>query len=587
MNTSWNLKLLYEGDNDPKIDSDLLSLEDAYQTFVNKWKNNTEYLTNPNILVTALDEFESLERMFGEFGNAGYYLSLRNQQDQNNSEIKAKLNKYTERLVGVVNQVQFFPISISKIDASLQAKFLDFYPLSKYRHFLFRLFSLGVHTLSDAEEKILNLKDKTSNSNWASMVSSILAKEKYNGKLLDELLGDLHGSNLSLVDESSKGINTILNKFKDVAENEINSILEDKKINDDLKKFPRPESQRYLQEDLDSEIVDTLVSTVSSRFDLSARFYRLRAQMTGVPRLGYHQRLVSLGESKDDFTWDQTVNIVDKVFDSLDPELKAIFKKLVDNGQVDVIPQIGKASGAFCASGGLLTPTYVLVNFKNKLDDVKTLAHEMGHAVHYELSKENHALDYKITNSLAETASTFMEDFVLDYLYKNLDPKQKIYLNIKRLDDMVGTIFRQVACYQFEQELHNTFRKVGYLGSLEIGRIFSKHMSAYMGDAVDITGDSENWWMYWHHIRDPFKVFAYTFGLLISMNLQEKVRKDPKNIEIFKKFLKAGASMTPRELFTSLNFDITTAEFWSQGLNEFDKLLSETENLSKEVSLLV
>ena len=152
-----------------------------------------------------------------------------------------------------------------------------------------------------------------------------------------------------------------------------------------------------------------------------------------------------------------------------------------------------------------------------------------------------------------------------------------------KLNSDISTIFRQVACYLFEQELHKTFREKGYLSYQEIGRIFQKCMIAYMGPAVEKSPGSENWWIYWSHIRTFFYVYSYASGLLISKSLQKSVKENPQFIEKVKEFLSAGLSASPKNIFIGLGVDITDATFWNKGLDEIEKLLKDTEKLAKKL----
>lgn len=152
-----------------------------------------------------------------------------------------------------------------------------------------------------------------------------------------------------------------------------------------------------------------------------------------------------------------------------------------------------------------------------------------------------------------------------------------------KLNDDVSTIFRQVACYQFEQELHQEFRQRGYLSEEEIGKIFQKHMTAYMGDYVEQSHGSENWWVYWGHIRSFFYVYSYASGLLISKSLQHAVRENPRFIENVKEFLSAGLSDSPKNIFKKLGVDITDKGFWNKGLAEVETLLQDTTRLAEKL----
>jgi oligoendopeptidase F len=268
----------------------------------------------------------------------------------------------------------------------------------------------------------------------------------------------------------------------------------------------------------------------------------------------------------------------------LDRKFGAVFAGFIKNGQIDAYPSKGKDSGAFCIHHLMTQPTYILLNHTNKLHDVLTIAHELGHGINNELIRERqHALDFGTPTSTAEVASTFMEDFVLEEIIHSADDELRLAIMMQKLNDDVSSIFRQVACYRFEQELHKEFRASGYLSKEEIGELFQKHMAAYMGKAVEQSAGSENWWVYWNHIRYFFYVYSYASGLLISKSLQNSVKKDPAFIIKVKEFLSAGLSESPKNIFGRLGIDIVDKRFWDRGLDEVEKLLDETEQLAKKM----
>jgi oligoendopeptidase F len=256
----------------------------------------------------------------------------------------------------------------------------------------------------------------------------------------------------------------------------------------------------------------------------------------------------------------------------------------VGNSQFDVYPRKGKVSGAFCAHHLISQPTYILLNHTEKLRDVLTLAHELGHGINNELIREKqNALNFGTPTSTAEVASTFMEDFVLQEILKQADDELRLSIMVMKLNDDVSTIFRQIACYKFEQELHQEFRQKGYLSKEEIGRLFQKHMSSYMGIFVQQSAGSENWWVHWSHIRSFFYVYSYASGLLISKSLQNSVKDKPKFIEKVKEFLSAGLSDSPKNIFKKLGVDITDKSFWNKGLDEVENLLDDTAKLARKM----
>jgi len=586
----WNLGLLFDSDDDPSIERKRKIVEKKSYEFINKWKDRKDYLEKPSVLRQALDEYESWKKDYGSEGDEGYYFWLRYAQDQNDPKLKAHFNKIEAFSKKIENDIQFFYLRIAKIPEENQNLFLEYRGLKDYRHFLERIFAESKYLLTEPEEKILNLKSPTSHSNWVKMTSGFLAKEERtiildNGRresrTFSDILSQMNSKNKNVRDAAAKAFNDILNKHADVAEAEMNSVLANKKIDDELRKVYRPDLIRHISDDIDSKIVDALIKAVSDRFDISSGYYALKARLLKVGKLKYHERNVEYGNISRKYPYKESVKLIRNVFQNIDGTFAEILDRFLSNGQFDVYPGKGKSSGAFCAHHLISQPTFILLNHTDRLNDVLTLAHELGHGINNELIKEKqNALNFGTPISTAEVASTFMEDFVLQEILKKADDDLRLSIMMMRLNDEVSTIFRQVACYRFEQQLHQDFRQKGYLSKNDIGKLFQKHMAAYMGDAVEQSSGSENWWIYWGHTRSFFYVYSYASGLLISKSLQKSVKENNHFMEKVKEFLSAGLSSSPENIFRRLGIDITDKSFWDNGLDEVETLLQETMKLA-------
>jgi len=592
MQMSWDLTRLYDGDNDPKIEIDKKKIGKAVGDFSKKWRKNTEYLVAPKVLRQALDQYEQLSWHFGVSGRPGFYFWLRSELDALDSELKAKTNQLMEFAEKNANSLRFFTLSLSQVSIDQQQKFLNAPELNTYRHFLERLFATAAYRLSEKEENILSLFDQPASYNWIRMTEEFLSAEErtltMNGreqkKSFSELISLTTDQDKATRDQAATYVNEIVGIHASVAEHELNSILLTHKQGDQLRGFTRPDQSRHLADDVDTQVVDAMLSAVEQQFSLAHQFYRLKAKILKLSQLKYHERGVEVGSLPDDFSAEKSVGLVKKVLGRLDQEFQMIFETMLAAGQLDFLPRRGKSGGAFCAADLPSLPTFVLLNHTDKLRDVTTLAHEMGHAINDELMKKHrHALDCGSTLFVAEVASTFIEDFVLEELATAAKDEQRLAIIMMKLNDDISTIFRQVAAYRFEQELHRQFRAEGYLSKEKIGELFQRHMAAYMGPVVEQSTGSENWWVYWSHFRRFFYVYSYASGLLISKALQAKVRQNPTSIKNVKEFLSTGLSKSPVEMFDQLGLDVTNEDFWLSGLQEVKQLLAEAEILAKKL----
>ncbi|MCD4811849.1 M3 family oligoendopeptidase [bacterium] len=573
---NWNLKLLYKGLDDPQIDKDIELSTRAVNTFISNWKGNKEYLKDISTLKKALDEKEQLFTKYGILTKPHYYLFLRKETDLNNTELKARINKISQKGIRLGNDLQFFSIDLSKIPKAQQEIFINATELREYKHYLETLFANAKYILTDKEEKVFNLTASTSFGNWTRMIEELLSKQsvtiideeqKRKKVSYNEISKYLDSTNKSVRDKAAKELNKVNKKYIEIAEYEMNSILERKQIGDEYRGIERVDLSRHLSDDMDSEVVDSLVEVVTKNFDISKAYYKKKAKMLKQKTLGYHERNVPVGKIDTKYDFDTSIALVKKVFGNLDSEFEKIVKDFEKNGQFDVFPKANKSGGAYCISTNKNLPTYLLLNHNGKLNDVLTIAHESGHGIHSELVKGQNSFNDGYSLALAEVASTFFEDFVLKEVLEDIkDEKLRKVVLMERRNGDISTIFRQVAFYNFEMELHTTFREKGYLSHSEISDIFVKHMVSYLGDSVDVDDSMRYGWLHVSHFRRFFYVYTYASGLLISKYLQSKVREDIRFIEKFKDLLKAGSSKSPKDIFTDMGIDISKKEFWEKGI---------------------
>ena len=590
---TWDLTQLYKSDDDPQIEKDFKESISKVYEFINKWKDRSDYLKDPAVLKSALDEYNALEEKYGIGTKPDYYLSLRNSQDEADKNIIKRQKQFEKEEIKAVNDIQFFEMKIAKIPKEKQNDFLKFNGLKQYKHLLERLFESSKYILSEKEEKIINLTSSTSHSNWIDMTEQFLSKETIsaidnNGKRktvpFSENSKYLRSKKKNIRKFAAKEEIRVLKKFSDIAEHEMNSILERKRVIDELKGFKRPDESRHLSDDISSKTVDSLIEAVSEDFSLSEKYYKLKAELMGKKSITYFERYIPYGEITKKYTYEEAISIVEKIFYKLDSEFGDFAKEMEENGNIDIFPRKGKRGGGYCIHTSRILPIYILLNFDDTFNSVSTIAHELGHGINdYMMFKSQSELNADSPLSTAEVSSTFFEDFVINELIKDAEKETKLILLMQKLDSDIGAIHRQVACYRFEQELHNEFRKESYLSKERISEIFKKHMESYMGKYVTQDKGSEYFWIEWPHIRTFFYVYSYANGLLISKALQNMVKEGPKNIEKVKVMLSAGTSKSPEEMFKSIGIDITKKEFWEKGLKEIENTYEETYKLAKKL----
>ncbi len=579
--TKWRLDLLYDSAQDPQIQIDLKKYEKKRREFAVKYKNRTDYLKEEDKLLTVLREYEKLVEELSGARPLMYFRYL-TALESGDKKAQGQLNHITNQITQAKNHLTFFPIQLGKITPDKQQQFLQSNKLKKYHYLLQRRFDLAKYDLGEKEEQIINLTDQTSYQMWVQGVENSLSQKTVKYKEQDLPLSEAQQKIAELKTEPRRKLHrqvmrtaAELNEF---AENEINAIITHKKIEDDLRGFDQPYDSTLISSENDEQIVLNLVNVVSQNYDLAHRFYQLKAKLLNLDKLNYADRAAKLDKFNQKYSFDQTVNLVRSTFTELDPEFSEIFDNMLEKGQIDAFPQKGKVSGAFCSSS-INNPTFVLLNHTDDFNSVTTLGHELGHAIHSELSKSQPVIYQSYSTSTAETASTFFEQFVFEKLIADFSPEQKIIALHNKIQDDINTVFRQIALFQFEQELHQQIKEEGYLSSQQIGQLLNKHSQNYLGPQFELTDLDGNFYILWSHIRYYFYTYTYAYGNLISHALAQKVKQDSNYIQQVKQFLKAGGSDSPKNIFKKIGIDLEQPNFFEQGLKQIKEDIDRLEEL--------
>lgn len=588
--SEWDFSFLYKSVDDPQIEKDLENQKILVQEFCDKYKNNQEFLQNDQKLYEAIYDYDKLLESVKDWWNAWSYFYYLSTKDTDNAFLQAKNNKIQELFVTFANQLAFFELELSKSSSVKQEEFLQSSKLIIFRNWLKCIFRDGTFALSEKEEIVINELWKVSYSNRENMTEKLLSNETANinidnntvNKTFEELMKLSSDQDINTRDEAVKIVNNIFAKIISVSEIELNSVLEYKKNIDNLRKISRPDLGRIYNDDLDESIVDTLNDTVIKRFDISSRYFDLKAKIMKKDKISYNERNLSLSQNDEKIDIKDAINLIWDVFSEIDSEFYDIYKSVLEDGRVDIFPSKGKRWWAFCA-WSIKWKSLVFLNYTSRTRDLMTIAHEFGHAIHHEMLKNNESLNTQVWMFVAETPSTFCEDFVFQKLINWKNEEDKFNLLFERLGDQISTIQRQIACYNFEKELHSSFREKWYLWREEIWWLFAKWMSAYCGDSVDCQNWFENRRIHWSHIRSYFYVYAYAGGLLISKSLQALVKKDKNNIQKVKDFFVVWSKQSPKDTFMNLWIDISSSDFWNQWLDEMEKDLIECETLAKNL----
>lgn len=578
----WNLKLLYKSDTDPQIEKDVRSIESAFEKFEKKYKGKSFTSSIPKFLET-LKDYEGLEKTLNGYKVLRYF-NFKKDLNSKDAGAFARETKYHERITKAGNKVTFFRLEVGKIPEKKQRSYLKDSKLTRYSYLIKVIFDHAKHHLTEKEEQLASLLSQSSYTMWVDgqdkLLSSQVVKHKSKSIPINQAIGmiaDLpKNDRRALHDEVNKKMKSI----SSFAESEINAIYNFKKIMDERRVYEKPYSATVLRYENNEKEVENLVALVTKNFSISKRFYKLHAKLLKEKKTVLADRGVSVGKIDKKFSFANSVEIIKRAFAQVDKQYVKIFESFLENGQIDVYPKEGKTGGAYCAHGGEL-PTYVLLNHNDNIRSLETIAHEMGHAFHSELSKgqPSHYQDYTIAT--AEVASTFFEQVAISEIEKELSEKeQTIFLHNKIRGD-ISTIFRQIAFFNFELELHQRIRKEGQIAKEEIAKLTSKHLRSYLGPAVEVTDDDGYFFVYLSHMRRFFYVYSYAYGQLISRALFEKWQEDKSYSKKIEQFLRAGGSMSPKDIFKSIGIDTSDPKFFAIGLKGIEKDIEKLEKLTK------
>jgi len=583
--TAWNLKLLYKGDNDPQIEKDIKSIENLCELIERKYKGKS-FTKTPQTLLRALNDQHRLSESIDHSYGATWYFSMKVDLNSNDNKSAAIVTKYGQRLTEAVNKVKFFGLDIAKIPASKQKTFLNYSGLKPYKYLLETIFSNSKYLLSEKEEQLSNLLSQPGYEMWVDTQEKLLSQQtiNYKGKILpiaeaSALLAELPKNERR---ELQQKINAVYKSISHVAEGEINAIYNYKKIMDKRRGYKNPYSATVLGYENDENSIEGLVSLVTKSFKISRRFYKLHAKLLGEKKLKTEDRNVKIGKIKTKFDFTKSVSILRSTLSGIDKEYLGFFEAFLENGQIDVYPKKGKRGGAYCAGMGKL-PTFIFLNYVDDIKSLETLAHETGHAIHTEMSKSQPARYRNYSTATAEVASTFFEQLISEEVENILSDKEKIIFLHSRILGNISTIFRQIAFFNFELELHNKIRKEGQLSKEDIAKLMQKHLKSYFGDIFDISVEDGYFFVNLSHMRRFFYVYSYAYGQIISRALYEKWKEDHSYAKKIKQFLSAGSSMSPEDIFKSIGIDTSKEEFFEAGLKSIEKDIIKLEKLGKSI----
>lgn len=590
---AWDLSALYASPDDPCIENSLAALAAQADAFDQAYRETINVGSGPPAqhLLNGLHESEA---MLEDAYKLSAYAQLLYAADTTQDANRTLVQRVEEALTAFQNKTLFFELEWLTLSDEDAGRLIDDPILAHYQHYLRSQRRYKPHTLSEAEEQLMNDKDLTGVNAWRRLFTEFTAATKYNIELNGEAREMNQSEMLTLMRNPDRAVRQRAHEsfFGRLGQNgQVSSFIYDTRfqdhlVNNRLRKYEHPMQPRHLDNETDGEAVETMMRVVERNFPLAHRYFTLKAGLLGLPKLELYDQYAPLFDVKETIPYGQAKDIVLNALHRFSPQFSAMANRFFDGNWIDADPRSGKRGGAFCAG---VTPSmhpFILMNYNDDMRDVMTLAHELGHGMHDLMAARQTLFNYYPTLPVAETASVFAEMLVFDDLLAGMDDSRKrLALICGKLEDSFATVFRQTVLTRFEQLAYEG-RGKGRLSGEQIGKLWLQANAPYYGDGVNMTPGYKWGWSYIpHFINVPFYCYAYAFGELLVLALYGMYRREgasaftPKYAEL----LASGGSQSPKDQLAAISIDIHDAAFWQVGFDELGRLVDEAEKLARNV----
>ncbi|WP_285293734.1 M3 family oligoendopeptidase [Aureimonas altamirensis] len=585
---AWNLGDLYPAMDSPALKRDLETADDAATTFQKRWRGRLAEeaaLPGGGGLLDAIEAFEALEDRLGRLIS---YAGLIYAGDTSNPANAKFYGDIQARVTDISARVLFFGLELNRIEDTVMEAALGANPqLARYRPWLADLRLERPFQLEERIEELFLEKAVTGPASWNRLFDETMTGLRFavRGEELsiEETLNLLQEDDKALRQEAAEALASVFSANLRLFSLITNTLAKDKEISDRWRGFTDIADSRHLANRVEREVVDALAAAVREAYpSISHRYYRLKAGWLGQDALDHWDRNAPLpGMERRPIGWDEARETVMSAYAGFSPRMAEIAGHFFERNWIDAGVRPGKSPGAFAHPTVPSAHPYVLINYLGKPRDVMTLAHELGHGVHQVLAARQGPLMAPTPLTLAETASVFGEMLTFrSLLEKTPDPRQRRFLIASKVEDMINTVIRQIAFYNFERALH-TERRQGELTSERIGQIWVETQGESLGPSVRLQPGYETFWAYIpHFIHSPFYVYAYAFGdCLVNSLYAVYLQSDEGFAERYLTMLEAGGTKHHSELLAPFGLDATDPGFWHRGLSVISGLIDELEAL--------
>lgn len=554
-------------------------------SFVERFRYEVKNLS-PSELNAALITYEKLQE---NILKPQYYAHLLFAADSGSEEAKKLSQQAAEAGNRFSRELLFFDLEIMALPEEKFAPLLLDPILSNYHHYLAGIRKFSRYTLPEREEQLLKRKDLTGCDAFTRLFDELSASLSFRMELDgeereftgEELLGLLHHPDHSVRERAFTLFLDGHSKHAIVYGAVFNNIALDHGQEMEIRGYTHPMEPTNIGNELSDAIVRELMTVTEANYPLARDYFRLKAKLLGIDKLKNSDVYAPVTESPKKYTFEEARELVVKAYGNFNKAYVPLVESFFDEGRVDVYPRTGKSGGAFCMGMTPSIPPYLLLNFTSNLRDVSTMAHEMGHGLHYLLASKQSLLNYHAPLPLAETASVFGEMLLTRELLEQENDKQvKISLLCAKIEDIIATTFRQVVLTRFEERLHLE-RSSGLLTESRLCEIWLDENGKLYGDAVTMI-DAYRWgWSYISHfIHARFYCYSYTFAELLVLALyREYLNKGDAFVPGYEAILSSGGSRSPYDTAALAGIDIAAPGFWQQGYDILGNLIEELKKL--------
>ena len=579
--TSWDLGVFYSSTSDPQIQADLDQVDLLKSKFIENYKTKLDSLEPNQIKQLLLDEAE-MSRLITKVYR--YYSFSGSLDTQNQSVLKAE-RELMQYLTTLSNDLLFVSEEFRQMGEAKVLELRDNEELSEYKNYFNNIAENIKHQLDERTENALNLKSTSGASAWKSLY------EEYTGDLSYEVEVDcetktLNDSELRALLKKENRQNrenahkAATAKFSDakmqtILSSAYMSIVNSWGADVKMRGYDTPISIRNSGEEVEDKTIQTLLETVREYYHVYHEFLAKKQSELKLNELQYWDLYAPVGTVDRKFDIDSSVIIYKELMKDFDTDFHD-YTDDIFSGRVDVLPGATKRGGAY-ASYDKDAASYVMLNHTDDIDSVFTLAHELGHATHGQLSQPLPEQVFGSPLVLAETASIFNELLLHEHFRNELSEKELRTLKFNQLDDMFATIFRQVMYVSFEEEVHNRVAGGEQFTASELNDIWKKHIETLVGpELVQHERYAAGWSMIPHIFFTPFYCYSYAFGNLLSISLFADYQNNKTEfIPKYKSILAAGGSVRPAELLAEHGYDINSKEFYTMGLDLIKQMVNE------------